>query len=105
MGLNEIDLLNFMRSKRDEVEKIVQLTTQSNAQKLPFSANIELIKPSGDECGNSHSDRIKFFVNSKMQRVDFTGFSKPCFSGMVEKNASRIEQLCFVWMRVESRWN
>ena len=82
---HEIDLLSFMRSKRDEIENIVQLNAQTHAQKLQFSAKIELIKPSGDESENSQPDRIKIFANSKMQRVDFTGLSKPCFSGMVEQ--------------------
>ena len=70
---------------RSKIENIVQFNTQTHAQKLQFSAKIELIKPSGDESENSQPDRIKIFVNSKIQRVDFTGLSKPCFSGMFEQ--------------------
>ena len=82
---HEIDLLSFMRSKRDEIENIVQLNTQNHAQKLQFSALVQLTKPSSDENVSSQSDRIKIYINSKMQRVDFTGLSKSCFAGMVEQ--------------------
>ena len=60
---HEIDLQSVMRSKRGEIENIVQLNTQTHAQKLQFSAEIELIKPSGNESENSQPDRIKIFVN------------------------------------------
>ena len=85
VGEHEIDLLSFMRSKRDEIENVVQLNTQNSAQKLQFSALVQLTKPTSDENINSQPDRIKIFVNSKMQRVDFTGLSKSCFAGMVEQ--------------------
>ena len=85
VGEHEIDLLSFMRSKQDEIEKVVQLNTQNSAQKLQFSALVQLTKPTSDENINSQPDRIKIFVNSKMQRVDFTGLSKSCFAGMVEQ--------------------
>ena len=85
VGELEIDLLSFMRSKRDEIENIVQLNTQNHAQKLQFSALVQLTKPSTDENTSSQPDQIKLYINSKMQRVDFTGLSKPCFAGMVEQ--------------------
>ena len=85
VGEHEIDLLRFMRSKRDEIENVVQLNTQKSAQKLQFSALVQLTKPTSDENIKSQPDRIKIFVNSKMQRVDFTGLSKSCFAGMVEQ--------------------
>ena len=65
MSQHEIDLLSFMRSKRDEIENIVQLNTQTHALKLQFSAKIELIKPSGDESENSQPDRIKILPTQK----------------------------------------
>ena len=71
VGQHEIDLLSFMMSKRDEIENIVQLNTQTHAQKLQFSAKIELIKPSGHESENSQRDQIKFFF----PLIDFTGLN------------------------------
>ena len=85
VGEHEIDLLSFMRSKRDEIENVVQLNTQNQAQKLQFSALVQLTKPSNDENVSSQPDRIKLYMNSKTQRVDFTGLSKSCFAGMVEQ--------------------
>ena len=85
VGEHEIDLLSFMRSKRDEIENIVQLNTQNHAQKLKFSALVQLIKPSSNENASSQPDCIKIYINSKMQRVDFTGLSKSCFARMVEQ--------------------
>ena len=85
VGEHEIDLLSFMRSKRDEIENVVQLNTQNQAQKLQFSALVQLTKPSNDENVSSQPDFIKIYINSKTQRVDFTGLSKSCFAGMVEQ--------------------
>ena len=84
-GEHELDLLRFMRSKRDEIENLVQLNTQNHAQKLQFSALVQLTKPSSDENVSSQPDGIKIHINSKMQRVDFTGLSKSCFAGMLEQ--------------------
>ena len=56
---HEIDLLSFMRSERDEIENIVQLNTQNHAQKLQFSALVQLTKPSTDENTSSQPDQIK----------------------------------------------
>ena len=74
-----------MRSKQDEIENVVQLNTQKSAQEFQFSALVQLTKPTSDENINSQPDRIKNFVYSKMQRVDFTGLSKSCFAGTVEQ--------------------
>ena len=56
VGEHEIDLLNFMRCKRDEIENIVQLNTQNHAQKLQFSALVQLTKPSTDENTSSQPE-------------------------------------------------
>ena len=37
------------------------------------------------EYASSQPNRIKIYINSKMQRVYFTGLSKSCFAGMVEQ--------------------
>ena len=85
VGEQEIDLLSFMRSKQDETENVVQLNTQNSAQKIQFSALVQLTKPTSDETVDSQPDRIQIYINSKMQRVDFTGLSKSCFAGMIEQ--------------------
>ena len=74
-----------MRSKRDEIENVVQLNTQNHAQKFQFSALVQLRKPASDENVSSQPDRIKIYINSKMQGVDISGLSKSCFAGMVEQ--------------------
>ena len=84
-GANEIDLLSFMHSKRTEIDKIVELNTQSHAQKIQFCAMVQLIKPSSDENINSQPDRIKIYINSKVQRVDFVGLNNNSFAEMVEQ--------------------
>ena len=85
VGEQEIDLLSFLRSKQDEIENVVQLNTQNSAQKLQFSALVQLTKPTSDETVDSQPDRIQIYINSKKQRVDFTGLSKSCFAGMIEQ--------------------
>ena len=60
---HELDLLSFMQSKRDEVEKIVQLKMHSNAQKLQFSAMVQLRKPTSDKNIKSPPDGIENFLN------------------------------------------
>ena len=85
VGEQEIDLLSFLRSKQDEIENVVQLNTQNSAQKLQFSALVQLTKPTSDETVDSQPDRIQIYINSKMQRVDFTGLSKSCFAGLIEQ--------------------
>ena len=62
-----------MRIKRDEIENNVQIITHNHAQKLHFSALVQLTKLSTDENTTRQPDQIKIFINSKMQRVDFTG--------------------------------
>ena len=74
-----------MWSKQDEIENVVQLNTQNSAQKLQFSALVQLKKPTSDETVDSQPDRIQIYINSKMQRVDITGMSKSCFAGMIEQ--------------------
>ena len=56
VGEQEIDLLSFMRSKQDEIENVVQLNTQNSAQKLQFSALVQLTKPTSDETVDSQSN-------------------------------------------------
>ena len=48
-GIQEIYLLSFMRSKQDEIKNVVQINTQNGAQKLQFSALVQLTKPTVDE--------------------------------------------------------
>ena len=82
---HERDLLSFIWSKSDEIQNVVQLNTQNHAQKLQFSALVPLTKPSTDENVSSQPDRIRIYIISKMQRVDFTVLSISCFTGMVEQ--------------------
>ena len=79
-----MNLISFTRSKRDEIENVVQLHTQTHAQKLQYSALVQITKPSTDENVSSQPDRIKININSKTQRVDCTGLSNSCLAGMVE---------------------
>ena len=92
-----------MRSKQDKIENIVQLNTQNSAQKLQFSALVQLTKPTSDQTVVSQPDRIQIYVISKMQRVDFTGLSKPCLAGMIEQMLLLTEQLRFSWEWVDGR--
>ena len=80
-----------MRIKRDEIENNVPIITHNHAQKLHFSALVQLTKLSTDENTTSQPDQIKTFINSKKQRVDFTGLSKPFFAGMVEQMLRSLE--------------
>ena len=81
----EKDLLNFIRSKRDEIENIVQLNTQNHAQKLQFCSLDQLTKSTTDEINSSQPDQTKIYINTKMRRINFTGLSRSCFAGMVEQ--------------------
>ena len=85
VGANEIDLLSFMRSKRAEIDNIVELNTQNHAQKIQFCVMVQLTKPSSDENINSRPDRIKIYINSKMQRIGFVGLTNNSFAEMVEQ--------------------
>lgn len=92
VGDNEIDLLCFLRSKKDEIDNILRWNTQSSPQKVQFCAELELVKPSlarnqrfEDPSNPSEEDSTPLFVNSRMVYVDFGGLDNDAFFTMIEQ--------------------
>ena len=62
---HEINLLSFMRSKQDEVDNIVELSTQLEAQKVQISAKFQLTKPTNDENVNNQPEKNQYLRTRK----------------------------------------
>ena len=82
---NDIDLLSFMRSQQNNIQKALRLNTQFQPQKVQFCATIELTKPVEEVSPKTSVDHITIFANSKSQWVDFSGLSNECFSEITEQ--------------------
>ena len=57
VGSHEIDLLSFMRSKKQEIDNIIQLNTQAQSRKVLFTATIEFTKAMESEISSSQDER------------------------------------------------
>ena len=85
IGSYEIDLLAVLKSKRDEIDNIVRLNTQTEPLKLQFSMTVELSKPYVGADEYSQPETITIYLNSKTKFVDFDGLPDNVFYEMVDE--------------------
>ena len=79
---NDVDLLSFMRCKKNEIQHFICLNTYIQPQKIEFGATIELTKPVDEETSITLVDHKKIFVMLKKQLVVSPGMNDACFSDM-----------------------